>query len=73
MWLGSGVAMSYGVGHRRGSDPKLLWLWCRPAAIAPIPTLAGELRYAAGVTLKSNKQKTNKHKIKKKQHFRSSC
>ena len=26
--------------HRRGSDPALLWLWCRPAAIAPIRPLA---------------------------------
>ena len=32
----SGVAVSYGVGHRRGSDPALLWLWCRLVATAPI-------------------------------------
>ena len=33
------VAMSCGVGRRYGSDPRLLWLWlwCRPAAIAPAP------------------------------------
>ena len=31
---GSGVAVSCGVGHRWGSDPALLWLWCRPAAVA---------------------------------------
>ena len=24
--------VSCGVGRRRGSDPKLLWPWCRPAA-----------------------------------------
>ena len=24
------------VGHRRGSDPVLLWLWRRPAATAPV-------------------------------------
>ena len=28
--------MSCGVGHKRGSDPELLWLWCRPVAAAPI-------------------------------------
>ena len=28
--------MSCGVGCRRGSDPAWLWLWCRPAAAAPI-------------------------------------
>ena len=28
--------MSCGVGHRRGSDPALLWLWCRPVATALI-------------------------------------
>ena len=25
-----------GGGHRHGSDPALLWLWCRPAAAALI-------------------------------------
>ena len=35
--------MSYGVGHRRGSDLALLWLWCRPAAVAPTGPLAWEL------------------------------
>ena len=33
---GSGVAVSCSVGHRRGLDLVLLWLWCRPAAAAPI-------------------------------------
>ena len=23
--------MNYGVGHRCGLDPMLLWLWCRPS------------------------------------------
>ena len=32
----SSVAMSCGVGCRRGSDPALLWLRCRPVATAPI-------------------------------------
>ena len=36
------------------------WLWCRLAAAAPIPPLAWELPYAAGVALKSKKIKTNK-------------
>ena len=31
-----GVAMSCGVGRRGCSDPALLWLWHRLAAIAPI-------------------------------------
>ena len=35
-WVkGSGAAMSYGAGRRRGSDLVLLWLWRRPAAVAP--------------------------------------
>ena len=42
--LGSGIAMSCGIGHRLGSDLVLLWLWCRPAATAPIWTLAWELQ-----------------------------
>ena len=33
--------MSCGVGRRLGSDPALLWLWCRPAATALIRPLCG--------------------------------
>ena len=44
--------MSGGVGHRRGSDLALLWLWRRPAAVAAIRPLAWEPPYAVGVTLK---------------------
>ena len=36
-------------------DLVLLWLWCRPAAIAPIKPLAWDPPYAAGVALKSKK------------------
>ena len=49
--------MSCGVGHRRGSDLALLWLWCRPAAVAPIQPLAWEPPYAEGVALKSKENK----------------
>ena len=42
------------------SDLALPWLWRRPAAAAPIGPLAWELPCAAGVTLKSRKQKQNK-------------
>ena len=38
-------------------DPALLWLWCRPAAVAPIQPLAWEPLYAAGVALKRKKKK----------------
>ena len=37
---GSGVAVSYGVDHRHGLDPALLWLWYRPAAVAVMRSLA---------------------------------
>ena len=30
----------------------VLWLWCRPAAVAPIRPLAWELPYATGAALK---------------------
>ena len=50
--------MSYGVGHRRSSDPALLWLWCRPAAVAPIGPLAWEPPYAVGAALKRQKTTT---------------
>ena len=39
----SSMAVSCGVVCRCGSDPKLLWLWPRPAATAPIRPLAWEL------------------------------
>ena len=54
---GSGVAMSCGVGWRHGSDPTLLWLWCRPAAEALIGPLARKLPYAVDVALKRQKKK----------------
>ena len=48
--------MSCGVGRRCGSDPELLWLWCRPAGVSLIHPLACELLYAAGAALKSKQQ-----------------
>ena len=45
------------VGHRRGSDLALLWLWRRPAATAPIRPLAWEPPYALGAALKRQKDK----------------
>ena len=38
--------MSCGVDWRLSSDPGLLWLWCRLAAITPIRPLAWEPPYA---------------------------
>ena len=38
-------------------DPVLLWLWCRPAAVALIRPLAWEPPYTAGVALKRQKLK----------------
>ena len=43
-------------------DLVLLWLWCRPPAVALIGPLAWELPYAMGVALKSQK-KAKKKKI----------
>ena len=51
--------MSYGVGHRCGSD--LAWLWLWPAAVAPIGPLAWEPPYAVGAALKSKKKKKKKN------------
>ena len=52
--------MSCGIGCRRGSDPTLLWLWCRPVATAPIRPPAWELPYAVGVALKRKRKKERK-------------
>ena len=48
---GSGVAMNCGVGRSHGSDPELLELWCRAAAVAPMGPLSWELLYATGAAL----------------------
>ena len=49
--------MSCGVGQRCGLDPALLWLWCRPVAVAPIWPLTWELPCAVGMALKQPKKK----------------
>ena len=49
--------MSCGVGFRQGSDPELLWLWRRPAAVALIQPLAWELLHATSVALKKQKKR----------------
>ena len=53
------LLVSCGVGHRDGSDLMLLWLWCRPAAVALIGPLAREPPYTWGVCLKSKKKELN--------------
>ena len=49
--------MSWGVGLRHGSDPGLLWLWRRPAAVVPMRPLAWEPPYAVSGTIKRQKKK----------------
>jgi len=44
--------VSCGVDRRRGLDLTLLWLWCRPAAVALIQPLAWELPCATDQALK---------------------
>ena len=41
-------------GLEQVKDLMLLWLWCRPAALARIQPLAWEFPYAIGEALKSN-------------------
>ena len=52
--------LSCSVGHRHSSDPPLLWMWHRPAAVAPIRPLAWEPPYAVYVALKEQKDKKKK-------------
>ena len=56
--------MSCGVGCRCELAPALLWLWCGPAAVAPIRPLAWDPPYVAGVVLERPKTKQNKTKNK---------
>ena len=53
-----GIAVSCGVGGCRcGSDPVLLWLWHRPAAMALNRPLAWESPHAASAALKKKKKR----------------
>ena len=61
--------MSCSVGCTHGSDPKLLWLWHRPAATAPIGPLDWEPPYAEGAAVKRKKKK--KTKIRKRNSMKS--
>ena len=54
------MTVSCGVGHRCSMDLTLLWLWCRPAATAPIRPLPWEPPYATGAALKKKKKKKKK-------------
>ena len=62
MGLRSVVAMSYGVGCRCDSDPTLLCLWPRSAAVAPIQPLTLEFPYATDMAPKAKKKKEEKKK-----------
>ena len=44
-------------GRRCNLDPEFLWLWCRPAAAAPIQPLDYEFPYAIDVALNRKKKK----------------
>ena len=59
--------MSCGVGCRCGSDPALLWLWCRSAATAPIRPLTWEPTYAVGVAQEMAKKKKKKEEEEEKE------
>ena len=61
--------MSYGVGHRCGSDLVLLWLWRRLVATALIRPLAWEPPRATGVALKDKKTKTENKYISRPNHM----
>ena len=57
---GSGVAMSRGVGHRCGSDPKLIWYML--AAIAPIQPLVWGMSICRMFSPKKHKKKRKEKK-----------
>ena len=56
--------MSRGVGRRRGSDPKLLWLWRRPAATADSTSSLG-----TSICRECGPKNTKKKKKKKKEEL----
>ena len=60
----SGIAVSSGVGRRCGSDPALLWLWCRPMATALIrpPSLGTSMCHSVALKKKKKRKKRKKKK-----------
>ena len=64
MGEGSDVAVTCGVGRRRGLDPALLWRWHRLAATAPIRPLAWEPPYAVGAAQEIATTTTKKKETK---------
>ena len=63
LFSGLRIQCCCGVGHRCGSDPALLWLQCRLAAVALIQPLAWELPYTAGVAIKIKKKEKKRKNI----------
>ena len=57
---GSGVAVSFGVGRRQGSDPAFLWLRHRPVATA----LTRPLSLGTSIWCRCGPRKDKKTKIK---------
>ena len=51
--------MSCDIGRRCGSDPELLWLWCRLEAVAPIRPQPGKLHMPPVWPYKRQKRKKN--------------
>ena len=64
--MGSGIAVSCGVGRRHRSGLALLWLWLwlwrRLTAVALVRPLAWEPPYAAGAALGKDKKDGKKKK-----------
>ena len=55
--------MGCGVGRRCGLDPMLLWLWCRPVAMALIGPSAWEPPYAEGAAQEKGKKTKKKKRV----------
>ena len=58
------VALSYGVGHRCGSNPALPWLCRKLAVAAPIWRLAWKLSCVTDAVLKKKKKEKKRKKRK---------
>ena len=66
----SDIAVSCGVGHRRGLDLAWLWLWLwhRLAVVAPIGPKAWELPCAVGAAQTNTQTKKTLKKQKQKKY-----
>ena len=64
------MVVSGGVGHRCGLDLALLWLWCRPEAVALIRSLDCHTPYDMCVAIKGKERRKERKRERESERER---